>query len=90
MGGIGMARRKNILRKLISRKPSTGQDIESARLAEVLSRVAHHQADLKRAKIGLHSIPRDEHTRIRLRARSKLRSLPQPKLACGSDEAEDS
>jgi hypothetical protein len=89
-----MADDDNILRtfaRLADRKPQTPEErFELARLQRLSSHVAAERADMQRPRIGLHSIPRDEHTRIRLRARAMVRSLPKPKLACDKDEvAED-
>lgn len=75
-------------KSLIDREPrDTDDHLENVRLAEALSRADAERADLKRAKINIYSIPRDEHTRIQLRARSMRRSLAQPRLA--SDEGDD-
>ena len=77
-------------KSLIDREPATPDEhLENVRIADALSRADAELADLKRAKVNLYSIPRDEHTRIQLRARALRRSLAQPRLACGSDECDE-
>jgi hypothetical protein len=76
--------------RILPRRPQTPEEhLEQAHLDRLSSQAATAQADLQRARIGIHSIPRDEHTRIRLRARSMLRTLPSPRLAAGKDEVEE-
>jgi len=77
--------------RIVRRRPQTPEDhIELAHIERLSSQAATEQADLARPRISIHSIPRDEHTRIRLRARAMLRTLPSPRLAAGKDEIEES
>jgi hypothetical protein len=74
----------------LSRVARTAEDrFELERLQRLSSHVAAERADMQRPRIGLNSIPRDEHTRIRLRARAMVRSMPKPKLACDKGEIEE-
>ena len=75
-------------KSVIDREPmNTDEHLENVRLAQALTRADAEQADLKRDKINIYSIPRDEHTRIHLRARTKRREFTPPRLA--SDERDE-